>query len=180
MEEFKDTVAEVLKGSDHLLIIGDLNIDNWDPNLPLSRPDIKALQPVYEKMLTKHGLERLDKEPTRHAPNNNSSLLDLVLSSDPANIYGIKNLRTGLSDHDGILCKLRCKDLEIQPQFCILRSYKEVSAANILPEVDASQDLQSPFTDTDPDEIATKLKRGLNRIAEKTNIKEKGSVQERE
>ena len=55
-----------------------------------------------------------------------------------------------------------------------------MSAANILPEVDASQDLQSPFTDTDPDEIATKLKRGLNRIAEKTNIKEKGSVQERE
>ena len=173
MEEFKDTVAEVLKGSDHLLIIGDLNIDNWDPNLPLSRPDIKALQPVYEKMLTKHGLERLDKEPTRHAPNNNSSLLDLVLSSDITNIYGITNLKTGLSDHDGILCKLRCKDLEIQPQFCILRSYKEVSAANILPEVDASQDLQSPFTDTDPDEIATKLNRSLNRIAEKLISKKK-------
>ena len=85
-----------------------------------------------------------------------------------------------MSDHDGILCKLKCKDLEIQPQFCILRSCKEVSAANILLEVDASQDLQGPFTDTDPDEIATKLKRGLNRIAEKTNIKEKGSVQERE
>ena len=130
MEEFKDTVAEVLKGSDHLLIIGDLNIDNWDPNLPLSRPDIKALQPVYEKMLTKYGSERLDKEPTRHAPNNNSSLLDLVLSSDITNIYGITNLKTGLSDHDGILCKLRCKDLEIQPQFCILRSYKEVSSGS--------------------------------------------------
>ena len=83
MEEFKDTVAEVLKGSDHLLIIGDLNIDQWDPNLPLSLPNIKALQPVYKKMLAKHGLKRLNKEPTRYAPNNNSSLLDLVLSSNP-------------------------------------------------------------------------------------------------
>ena len=35
MEEFKNTVAEVLKGSDHPLIIGDLYIDQWDPNLPL-------------------------------------------------------------------------------------------------------------------------------------------------
>ena len=124
-------------------------------------------------MLAKYGLKRLNDKLTRHASNGNSSLLDLILSSDPQSFYGIDNVKTGLSDHDGVICKLRCKDVEIPPQFMVIRNYQKVSAAIIQPEVDNSEDLQSLFTDTDPDMIATKLNNGLNKIAEKIITKKK-------
>ena len=94
-----------------------------------------------------------------------SSLLDLSLSSDTQSINKVKNIKTCLSDHDGVLCNICCMDIEWKPQFFILREYRHVNASNILPLVDSSKPLQSLFGDQDVDVIAEKLNSDLNNIS---------------
>ena len=52
-------------------------------------------------------VKRLNKEPTRHSTNAKSSLLDLVLATDPQNIINTANMKTGIADHDGVVCQLK-------------------------------------------------------------------------
>lgn len=90
-----------------MLIIGDINLDQRVENDPLSRPEIRALQPIFDKICISKGLKRLNKEPTRHSTNAKSSLLDLVLATDPQNIINTANMKTGIADHDGVVCQLK-------------------------------------------------------------------------
>ena len=123
--------------------------------------------------MTNNGLTRINKLPTRHAPHCNSSLLDLVLASDPTAIKRVLNIKTGLSDHDGIICDLTCTDVEAQPQFFVYRDFTHVTAANIMPMIDNSEELQSIFSETNVDVIAERLNRGLNEIAKKLIVKKR-------
>ena len=85
----------------------------------------------------------------------------------------MKNVKTGLSDHDGVSCILNCKDIELRLQFYISRNFDMINAANLIPLIDEDNKLQSLFRDTNPNSIASKLNKGLNRVAEKLVVKKK-------
>ena len=159
------SIESIKDKADHMVIIGDLNIDQWAENQPWLRPELRALQPILDRIIVNNGLKRMNHSPTRHCLNQRSSLIDLILSSDLPAIYNVKNLKVGLSDHDGIVCNISCHDSEIKPQFFVSRDFSRVNANNILPLVDSSDKLQSLFSDTDVESIASKLNDGLNEIA---------------
>ena len=71
----------------------------------------------------------------------------------------------GLADHDAVVCQINCSEVEMLSQFFISRNYKNINAGNILPLLDQDLELQSLFSDMDPDTIAHKLNNGLNNIA---------------
>ena len=89
-------------------------------------------------------------------------------------------MKTGIADHDGVVCQLNCKDVTEIPQFFISRNYSKVNAMNILPMIDEDKDLQDLFGDTDSEVIASKLNKGLNKITvsliEKKKIQNKKDV----
>ena len=99
------------------MVIGDLNVDQWQDNEPLMRPEIKALQPVFDSIVITNGLKRMNNKPTRFSSFQKPSLLDVILSSDPQSISKVDNVKTGLSDHDGLICQINCKDVLARPQF---------------------------------------------------------------
>ena len=115
-----------------------------------------------------HSLKRMNHEPTRHSAHANSSLLDLVLTSNPEAVKEVYNFKPGISDHDGVAFKLICKDIDEKPQFAIIRDYSRVTAGNIVPKLYENENLQTLFGDTDPDLIAHKLNEGLNSIAKES------------
>merc|ERR1711954_322276 len=156
--KFANTINHLQTQASHLVLIGDYNIDQWAENEPWLRPELRALQPILDRIMTNNSLTRINKLPTRHAPHCTSSLLDLILASDPTAIKRVLNIKTGLSDHDGIICNLTCTD---------------VTAANIMPMIDNCKELQSIFSETNVDVIAERLNRGLNEIAKKLIVKKR-------
>ena len=166
-EEFAKTVENVKEMADNLMIVGDINVDQNLDNEPWLRPEVRALQPTLDKIMTSNGLKRLNSEPTRHMQNQRSSLLDLILYNDPQSISNISNIKAGISDHDAVICELSCKDVEVIPQFYIMRDYRDVNASNMIPLIDNDDELQTLFNDRDADTIAEKLNNGLNNIVKK-------------
>ena len=116
-ESFAYELDKIRNKSDNLLFIGDLNLDQLTDNEHSLRPELCALQPIFDQITISQGIKRLNNTPTCHFPNHKSSLLDLILSSDPQAVSNIKNIESGLSDHDGVICTLNWTDVEIQPQF---------------------------------------------------------------
>ena len=171
LEKFSKTIDHLQALGSHLILLGDYNIDQWAENEPWLRPEIRALQPILDRIISNNGLTRMNKIPTRHAAHNNSSLLDLILANDPTNIKKIKNIKTGLSDHDGLSFELTCTDVDMQPQFFIHRDFSQLTSSNIMPLVDNDMELQSIFSETDVNIIAQRLNHGLNEIAKKLIIK---------
>ena len=84
----------------------------------------------------KNGLRQMNHEPTRHTPNHESTLLDLVLASNPDTVKDIHNFKPALSDHDGAGFKLTFKDVQPKPQFMTIRNFKNVTATNTQPRAD--------------------------------------------
>ena len=77
---------------------GDFNIDRHQPNDPCSRPELRALTPLFEDMLIKCDLHQLNKKPTRHMVGQRSSLLDLFLSNIPQRISNLENILNTTSE----------------------------------------------------------------------------------
>ena len=90
------------------MVLGDINIDQNQDNQPWLRPDLKALQPILDRLV-------VSQDNTRFSIHQNPSLLDLFLSSDPTKINKIHNVKTGLSDHEGVVCSINCKHIDLKP-----------------------------------------------------------------
>ena len=112
-QKIADIVDKIRSTSDNMLLIGDYNIDQWKDNEPWLWPELRALQPILDYIMVNNGLKIMNHKTTRHCVSQRSSLLDLILSSDPESIFNVKNIKTGLSDHDGLLCHINCKDVHI-------------------------------------------------------------------
>ena len=126
-------------------LIGDnINIDQYTDNLQ-SQLEVRALQPTLDLTMLSNNLKRMNKEPTRHSPASHSTLLDLILTSDPNSIKDVTNFQPGLSEYDGVSCLLVCKDVNMKPQFHTKRNYKFTTASNIIPRVDTNEKLQKLF-----------------------------------
>ena len=165
-EEFVDTVENIASESDQIMVLGHINIDQNQDNQPWLRPDLKALQPILDRLVVSQGLKQMNKDNTQFSIHQNPSLLDLFLSSDPTKINKIHNVKTGLSDHEGVVCSINCKHIDLKPQFCIVRNYQNMTADKIMTKIDSNAELQSIFTKTDPKRIANILNTELNLIAE--------------
>ena len=99
---FEDFVEIASKDASNLMIIGRLNIDQCQEHHPLNTSEIRALQPILERMMVKHGLKRINKNPTCFFHQQKPSLLDLILSNEPQSISSVSNVKTGIADHDGV------------------------------------------------------------------------------
>lgn len=71
----------------------------------------------------------------------------------------------GLADHDTVVCKLNCTELDLKPQFRTTRHFSKLNFYNIMPLININ--IQSMLSCTDPNIIVEKLNTGLNKIAEK-------------
>ena len=171
--KFKEAVDKAKDEGHEISVIGDLNIDQWQENDPMSRPELRALQPVLDDLILTNSLTLMNTEPTRHMRGQKSSLLDLVLVSDEYKIKGLKNLKTGLSDHDGVIFSYLVKSLVNKPQFTISRDYSQITASNLMPLIDNSHNLQSLFSQMDPDNIALMLKDGMDQVINKLITKKR-------
>ena len=56
-EIFEDSVNKVAKEAQQLMLIRDFNVDQFPANNPLNRPEVKALQPVLERLSVSHGIQ---------------------------------------------------------------------------------------------------------------------------
>ena len=108
MEKSKESINEPSPKADYITLIGDLNIDQNPDNDPQSSPEIRALQPSLDQMIMKITLKMMNKDSTIHSPVQYSSLLDLILMSNPDSIKEVYHFKPGISDHDGIAFKLVC------------------------------------------------------------------------
>merc|ERR1711954_191890 len=156
---------------------GDINIDRHLPNNPLVRPELKALTPVLEDFMATCNLTQTNWEPTRHQAGQNSLLLDLYLTNIPERVKGVKNFHNTMSEHEGVACTLLTKTPVMAAKSVLLRDYRLANFATMQPLIDQSKKLQSLLSNSDPEEIATKLVDGIKEVTDIVVIKK--TVQEK-
>ena len=160
-----------------MLVGGDYNIDRYPPNDPMSRPEIRALNPLLEDLMLSADLQQINFKPTRHQMGNKSSLLDLFLTNIPQRISNIENVLNTTSEHQCVKCVILLKSSIRQSQSFLRRDYSRCSFANMQPLVDSSHKLQSLFSSQDPELISEKLVQGLKEITD--HLVEKRRIQKR-
>ena len=107
--------------NDPMVVIGDLNIDQWATNDPLSRPDLKQLNDMLESTKLACNLEQMNHKPTRFSAGQNPSLLDLFLANIPQNINCISTYNSNIADHLCVSMQVHIKELSFKQQFLKIR-----------------------------------------------------------
>ena len=93
----------------HLLLMGDFNFPNidWCNNVVIGSDNSltsKFFDITQDLFLTQH-----TSQPTRHKPGQRSSILDLIFTSDPANVDKLMDLPPiGSSDHQCLIWSYIC------------------------------------------------------------------------
>ena len=77
-----ENIRKVCDTSKKFILGGDLNMDKCTANDPLSRPELRALCPIWDKCILENNLTQINFKNTWHMPGKRSSLLDLYLSSN--------------------------------------------------------------------------------------------------
>ena len=143
---------------------GDINIDLNPKNDTNMRADVRELLPILNECINSNDLVLINKEPTWFRPGRKKSLLDLFLLDHPQHVLSCKNVINITSKHAGVLLQMNL-NLEIQKQqFITVRNYRNITWENIEPILANDNDLNTLFSNTDPDIVADKLLRGLNNI----------------
>merc|ERR1711954_462734 len=91
----------------------------------------------------------------RYQAGCNSSLLDIFLSNIPERISGIDNFYNTMSEHDGVMCTVLTKTPIKEAKSILLRDYKLARFDIIQPMIDNNENLQSLFSDQDPEDNPT-------------------------
>ena len=147
-------------------IVGDINIDRYEPNDPESRPDLKNLIPILRDFQIQNKLILVNKEPTRYRHGQRPTLLDLILTTQPQNISEIANISNFCSEHMGVYCKIKLNQIVINQQFRKVRSRKNLIASVLMPLIDENENLQKIFSTSDPEIIASTLTKEIDDIIE--------------
>ena len=154
----------ICKDFKKVLIGGDLNIDHCLENNPLSRPELKALYPIWEQCIIDNDLCQMNRKNTWHRPGKRSSLLDIFFSNCPNLIDGVQNMVNTLSEHDGVRVNFHTSEIISKPLFTTRRIYKNVTHDKLLEILDEKRNskIQSIFSSQDPDRIASTILEELN------------------
>lgn len=116
------------------ILIGDMNF-NYLVNT--GHKELKSI-------LTTFGLKQLIKDPTR-VTQVSRSLIDVIYTKEPWNIYSVKVIPAGLSDHDLVGCIRKIHNFKYQLKVITCRNYGNhdpVASCNEL----RSSDFGSDFT----------------------------------
>merc|ERR1711954_474193 len=116
---------------------------------------------------------------TRHQTGCNLSLLDLFLSNIPERASGVRNFYNAMSEHEGVMCTLLTKTPIMPAKSMLLRDYRLATFEVMQPMVDASDKLQSLFSDSDPEIIAQKLVNGIKEITDRVINKKRVQAKKR-
>ena len=150
-----------------LIWAGDLNCDKNQNNDPMTRPDIRVIYPIFNDIISNNNLAQMNHKNTWHRPGRKSSLLDLFFTDKPHRVTKVENTVNILSEHEGVIMHFDCKAQMRQKQFFIKRDYRNLTWENIENDVNHNPDLQSLFSENDPEKITEKLLRGLNSVIKK-------------
>jgi hypothetical protein len=94
------------------ILMGDMNINFMNKK---DNADLKALFTVY-------GFEQMIKKATR-TTKDSSTLIDIILTNNPASIITTEVLPLSISDHDMIACSRKTNNKRYKPKTVYARNY---------------------------------------------------------
>lgn len=111
IDEVEDTIANGLLITETVFVLGDVNINLFKTDDPMTR--------MYNGFIAQLGVVQLIREPTR-----NDSLLDHILATDDGVVLQSGVLESDFSDHDVIFCTLNVKKSKPKSFFITGRNFK--------------------------------------------------------
>jgi len=102
------------------IIMGDLNCNYLNDN------DHKEIKDIF----TTNGFTQLLKTPTCVTATT-STLIDIIITSNPLNISGTSNICAGLSDHNLTACTRKINSVKYQPETIICRNFSNYCVDSI-------------------------------------------------
>ena len=164
LSKIMEKVVEVSRKFDDTIIMGDINIDLYEPNDPMKDYTNKKLNEIYEDKLTQAGMHQLNFEPTHHWAGYGSTLIDHCFTTQPQKTDGVKNIRSMIADHDAVSLNFHIKDMYRRQQTFKHRDYRNINSENLTKLIKESEKLSKIFNSGDPDQIADTLVTEYNRI----------------
>lgn len=127
VDELESTVSDIAPTVDHLIVLGDFNIDM----LCLNDARVIALSDVFDTF----GLTQLINEPTRSTLNS-STLIDLLCVSDSVRVECSGTICAGhISDHDLVFCRFRVRGMARGLVCKAVRSFRNFCHASFLTDL---------------------------------------------
>ena len=112
-----ENLVTVTSKYDHVILMGDSNVDHLKPNLPAHK--------FFTTYVTEpFALTQVIDEPTRITAKS-STLIDLILTSNPENVkaHGVVDT-PGVSDHCLIFCAYSIKKPKFKPKMLTRRDFR--------------------------------------------------------
>ena len=126
-DELENTLNKALSKVDHIIVLGDINIDCHNPN----DNDYSYLNTVCETF----NLKNLIKDKTCFAGTHGSSI-DVILTNKPRSFQNTLTCETGLSDHHHMITTfLRSHLVRLKPKKIFYRNYKRFDESMFLEDV---------------------------------------------
>lgn len=101
-----------MKENKETIIVGDFNINYNDS---LDNTEIKSV-------INQQGLKQMVQKSTR-ITSTSSTLIDLVITNKPSNLWHVEVVSTSLSDHDMIACIRKIHSHKQAPKVIKCRNY---------------------------------------------------------
>ena len=115
-----------------------------------------------KKNINLYGLKQLVNSATR-ITDHFSTLIDIILTTEPLNIIKVGTILPGLSDHDMVGCIRKINKAKYKPKVIYSRNYKNYDSAKINNELE-SLTWDKIYESGDPDIAWQKLKAVLTGI----------------
>ena len=145
-------------------IVGDINIDRIESNDPERRQDIKKLIPILTNFQKDNNVILTNKKPTRFRPDQNPTLLDLVLTNVPNTVSENRYFNNFCSEHEAIVTTVKSTQITTNVQFVNTRDYKHLTPENINNMINQSHKFNEIFNEKDPDSITNIFIDEMNHI----------------
>ena len=129
LEALELSVQKFLSEGKQVILCGDLNCDLLRPNLPHVRPLISLINSV--------GMHQCVRQPTRIA-DSSSTLIDIVLVSDPSLVTECSSEDCIISDHNLVLVKLKVRRSRLKAKSIAFRRWGNTDYAIMSRELRAS------------------------------------------
>ena len=128
-QEVTDTLNNIVKHYDHVMLVGDVNIDYHKTKNQVSHNHLSELCDTFS-------LKNLIKGKTCFKTLNGSSI-DVMLTNHPKMFMKSSTVTTGISDHHQlVLSCFRSTYTKLPPKYISYRNYKNFNENNFLQDLD--------------------------------------------
>ena len=114
--------------------------------------DHKELKSIF----TAFGSKQLIKDPTR-VTEDSRSLIGVIYTNEPWNIYSVKVIPAGLSDHDLVGCTRKIHNFKYQPKLITCKNYANYDPVAFCNDL-RSSDFGSVFTSSCVNDACSRFK----------------------